>query len=106
MQKLSPEVERFRALGYELVAISSESLDHLREGLANYSQPMPIPLLPNAELDVFREFRCFDDFENQPLHGTFVIDGQGRVRWQDIGAEPFMDVEFLLSEVARLEKLP
>jgi peroxiredoxin len=106
LQKLSPEVERFRALGYELVAISSESLDHLREGLANYSQPMPIPLLPNAELDVFREFRCFDDFENQPLHGTFVIDGLGRVRWQDIGAEPFMDVEFLLSEVARLEKLP
>jgi peroxiredoxin len=106
LQKLSPELERFRGLGYELVAISSESLDSLREGLANYSQPMPIPLLPNAELDVFREFRCFDDFENQPLHGTFVIDGQGRVRWQDISAEPFMDVDFLLSEVARLDKLP
>jgi hypothetical protein len=44
----------------------------------------------------------YDDFENQPLHGTFLIDGEGNVRWQDISYEPFMDHQFLLKEAQRL----
>ena len=63
---------------------------------------LPIPLLSNADLDVFKEYRAYDDFEEQPLHGTFVIDAQGLVRWQDISYEPFMDAEFLLHEAQRL----
>lgn len=31
-----------------------------------------------------------------------LIDGEGRVRWGDIGHEPFMDVDFLLKECRRL----
>ena len=37
-----------------------------------------------------------------PLHGTFLIDGQGLVRWQDISFEPFTDTKFLLAESTRL----
>jgi hypothetical protein len=37
-----------------------------------------------------------------PLHGTFLIDGKGRVRWQEISYEPFMDAKFLLEESKRL----
>jgi hypothetical protein len=51
---------------------------------------------------MFKEYRCFDDFENQPLHGTFIIDAKGMVRWQDISYEPFMNHEFLLKESTRL----
>jgi hypothetical protein len=39
------------------------------------------------------------------LHGTFVIDAHGRVVWQDISHEPFMDVDFLLKEAVRQLKL-
>ena len=63
---------------------------------------MNIPILSNSDLDVFKSFRCFDDFEGQPLHGTILVDGQGRIRWQDIGYEPFKDVGFLLEESKRL----
>ena len=66
---------------------------------------VPIRLLSNSELDVFKMYRAFDDFENQPLHGTFLIDGEGRIRWQDIGHEPFMDHEFVLKESKRLLKI-
>src|SRR5439155_25394332 len=45
---------------------------------------------------------AFDDFDGKPLHGTFLIDGGGRVRWQDVGMDPFMDGEFLLKEARRL----
>jgi hypothetical protein len=36
------------------------------------------------------------------LHGTFLIDEEGLVRWQDISYEPFMDTKFLLEEAKRL----
>jgi hypothetical protein len=53
-------------------------------------------------MEVFRAYRAFDDFEGKPLHGTFLIDGAGCVLWQDIGAEPFGDPDFLLGEARRL----
>jgi peroxiredoxin len=59
-------------------------------------------LTSDASNEVFKAFRAFDDFENQPLHGTFLIDGKGRIRWQDISFEPFMEHEFLLDEAKRL----
>jgi hypothetical protein len=40
------------------------------------------------------------------LHGTFLIDGRGRVRWQDICYEPFTEVDFLLKESMRLLAQP
>ena len=67
---------------------------------------MNLALAPNPDLDVFKSFRCFDDFEGQPLHGTILVDGKGRIRWQDIGYEPFMDVGFLHEEATRLLALP
>jgi len=41
-----------------------------------------------------------------PLHGTFLIDAAGKVRWQDISFEPFTAVNFLLEEAERLLSLP
>ncbi len=44
---------------------------------------------------VFKNYRAYDDFEKMALHGTFLIDGMGKMRWQNIGFEPFMHVKFL-----------
>ena len=65
----------------------------------------PFPLLADAEMNVFRTYRCYDDFEKAALHGTFVVDRNGLVRWQDISFEPFMDMDFLLKESVRLLNL-
>jgi alkyl hydroperoxide reductase subunit AhpC len=56
----------------------------------------------DPKLEIFKEYRVHDDFEEQPLHGTFIIDANGFVRWQDISYQPFMDINFLLTEAARL----
>ncbi|XZE19359.1 redoxin domain-containing protein [Pirellulaceae bacterium SH449] len=101
----SPKVEEFGKLGLEIVAISTEDAAQLREGMANYDKPIGFPLLSNVEQDTFRGFRAYDDFEGQPLHGTFLIDSRGKVLWQDIGHEPFMDVDFLLKESERLQSI-
>ena len=36
----------------------------------------------------------------------YMVDGDGLVRWQDIGFEPFMDADWLLEECVRLLALP
>jgi peroxiredoxin len=100
-----PKLEEFAAAGIEVVAISTEDIATLSKGIVAFGEPIPIPLFADPEQEAFKSYRCWDDFESLPLHGTFLIDAAGRVRWQDIGAEPFNDVEFLLKESARLLSL-
>src|SRR5205814_3600619 len=61
----------------------------------------PIKCLADPELTFFKKFRAYDDFENRPLHGIYLIDQSGRVRWHDVGYEPFTDAAFLLAEAKR-----
>jgi peroxiredoxin/tetratricopeptide (TPR) repeat protein len=103
LQALAPQAEKFKAAGVELVAIGSDSHESLCQSLESYKgEPLPFPLLSDPQLRAFQAYRCYDDFESLPLHGTFLIDGEGLVRWQDISFEPFKDVEFLLKEAERL----
>ncbi|MBI2480706.1 MAG: redoxin domain-containing protein [Planctomycetia bacterium] len=103
LQAFAPKMEEFNKAGIELIAISTDDLPGLKISIANYDKgELPIPLVANPELDVFRAYRAYDDFEKKPLHGTFLIDADGMVRWQDISYEPFMDADFLLTESQRL----
>ena len=105
LKEFSPMVEKYRDAGIDLAGISTETLSQLKSGLKNYDSAMRLPLMSNPEVDIFKAFRCYDDFEGLPLHGTFLIDTKGRIRWQDIGYKPFMDSKFLLEEATRLLKL-
>lgn len=102
LKEISPKVEAFRQLGIEVIGVSTEDGETLAEGLQRYEGKMGLPLLANGDLDVFKSYRCFDDFEGQPLHGTILVDSEGRIRWQDIGYEPFMEIDFLIEEAKRL----
>ncbi len=103
LSAFTPEVDRFKQAGINLVAIGTDNLGGLRETFQlDKKKPFPFPLLSDASLKIFKKYRVFDDFEKQPLHGTFLIDRAGLVRWQDISYEPFTEVEFLLKESKRL----
>ena len=92
-----------RDAGIDIIAISSDDAAGLKQSIDNYQGgAIPFPLVADSSLDTFKAYRCYDDFEQQPLHGTFFIDGAGLVRWQDISSEPFMDTKFLLAEAQRL----
>ena len=86
--------------------LSTDSVAGLRKTFEKSKLPGKIPLLSDHALNVFKRYRAFDEFENQPLHGTFLIDGAARVRWQDISFEPFTEPKFLLTEARRLLRLP
>ena len=104
LQAFAPKAEAFRKAGIELVAISSDSQEDLAKSIEKFNKEgeFPFPLAADPKFEIFKKYRCFDDFEKLTLHGTFLIDGDGLVRWQDISYDPFMDVEFLLKESQRL----
>ncbi len=102
LQAFAPMAKKFKQAGIEMIAISSDDAEGLKISLQNYEGGMPFPLVANEKIDVFKAYRAYDDFEQTPLHGTFLIDGEGRVLWQDIGYEPFMDPNFVLEESQRL----
>ncbi len=103
---IKPKVGDFTAAGIDVIAISTETVPELRKGIEAYGEQLPLTILADPAQESFKAYRCWDDFESVPLHGTFLIDASGRVRWQDIGHEPFSDVAFLLEETRRLLALP
>ncbi|GAB5403687.1 MAG: hypothetical protein Aurels2KO_19180 [Aureliella sp.] len=105
LHEFSPRKSDFVDAGINLVAISTENIDSLNQGLTEFGKPLDIPLHSDPNMVAFRSFRCYDDFESQPLHGTFLIGPDGSVLWQDISYEPFMDVDFALKESKRLLEL-
>ena len=106
LHAFSPHVEAFEKAGIQVIGISTESCKDLAAGIKNFDKKLSIPLLSDSKSQAFKSFRCWDDFEDQPLHGTFLIDEKDRVRWQDISYEPFTDAEFLLKESKRLLQIP
>ncbi len=102
LQAIAKKHEAIRAAGFEVVAVSTDQQENLKRACENLETVFPFPLVADPEMTVFREYRCYDDFEKAALHGTFLIDARGDIRWQDISYEPFMDTEFLIREGQRL----
>jgi len=107
LQAFAPRLQDFMDRGIEVVAVSTDSVEKLQQSLEFFNEEgkFPIPLVSDANLDVFKAYRAYDDFEEMTLHGTFLVDPEGFVLWQDIGYEPFSDVDFVLEESERLLSL-
>ncbi|WP_169974065.1 peroxiredoxin family protein [Tautonia rosea] len=101
----SKDIDRIRDTGTVVLAVSTDTLDRTVTLKNNGEINFTMPLLSDPELTSFRRFGAFDDFENMPLHGTFLIDSQGNLRYQDISWQPFLDVDFVVSELSRINRL-
>jgi peroxiredoxin len=104
----APMTPQFAAAGIPIVAVSTDTADNLHQTMeqAKDGGAFPFPIVSDAGLETFKAYRAFDDFEQIPLHGTFLIDGAGFVRWQNISYQPFRDAPWLLGEAKRLLSIP
>ncbi|NNE91502.1 MAG: redoxin domain-containing protein [Verrucomicrobiales bacterium] len=118
LNAFAPMHEKFQEAGIDIVAVSTDSVDGLKQTFreaepeetgegetkpaADTENPFPFPLLSDTSLDAFKAFRAYDDFEKMALHGTYLIDGKGQIRWLNISYEPFMHPGWLLEECERL----
>ncbi len=98
----APHAESFAKLGIRTVAITTDDLAGAADTRMAEGKPYPFPILADPRGTVFRRYGAWDDFEDMALHGAFLIDPAGRLRWRDTGAVPFADAPFLLGEARRL----
>jgi len=104
LNAFAPHAEEFENAGISIVAVAPEEGLELAKAHAlceGDDAIFPFPLLADPAMQVFRSYGAYDDFEDMPIHGTFLISPEGKVIWQDIGADPFMEAEFLLKEAKR-----
>ncbi len=104
LSELAACAPEFQQLGVQLLAISHEEIEQLRNQVADISKPLPFAMLADSEGFVFRKFRAFDPFNEQPLHATVFVDSRGWIRWQHIGRHPYMNFGELLTEIRRLRQ--
>jgi peroxiredoxin len=102
LNSFAEKVKEFANSGIAVVGIGTDSPEDLKDLAASYQDGgFPFPLLSDAKLDAFKAYRCVD-FNNKPLHGTFLIDAQGAVRWRQISDRPFNDPALVLGQAKQL----
>lgn len=103
---LDPKSEQFREAGIEVVTIGTDDLNQVRAARQaadeNGVDPLHFDVLCDPKGDVFKQWGVWDEFSNEALHGTFLVDGKGRILWQDISLRPFEESDWLLVESKRL----
>ena len=99
LELLGQSADDFGARDTVLLALSSDPPETNRTALE--AKPHAFRLLTDLDHGSARRFQAYDDFEELELHATLLIDRRGRVRWARVGGDPFMDTDFLLSELDR-----
>jgi peroxiredoxin len=104
LKAFASKQKQYADAGISLVAISTDSVENLKKSQDRYNTEgvFPFQLVSDPTLETFKRFHAYDDFESTPLHATVLIDALGKIRWHDLGPEPFMDVDFVLAEARRL----
>ncbi len=107
---LHDDMDRFRELGAEILAVSPDSPEKTRKRFAQYG-PFAFPVLSDPENKVAQQYGIYlpptEKEAGELQHGTFIIGRDGHVHWVQFGSEPFTDGRTLLRELARIEgRLP
>ena len=104
-----PLAQDLESKGITQMALSTDTQQGLLDTFIGYDSKdrhFNFPLLSDPNLDTFKKYRAYDDFDEKPMHGTFLIGASGKILWQEISHEPFMAPKFLLEESERLLDRP
>ncbi|OWK44515.1 Alkyl hydroperoxide reductase subunit C-like protein [Fimbriiglobus ruber] len=99
----------FREVGARVVAISADPPEMTRRRVQE-SDPFGFPILSDPENKVARAYQVFRRAQDgnpgdRLLHGTFIVDRDGTIRWVNVGDAPFRRDPALLSQLARIQRL-
>jgi peroxiredoxin len=105
---LNKDLAKFHELGAEVVAISADPSERTRQRYARYGS-FAFPVLSSADHAVAERYGTFsrpekEGEEGELMHGTFVIDRQGRMVWANRGDGPFTENQTLLRVIHRAER--
>ncbi len=105
---LHKDIEKFRELGAQVVAISADPPELTRERYARYGA-FAFPVLSDPDNRVATLYGTFTPSKKAEedgvlMHGTFIVSRDGRIRWTNRGDSPFVENQTLLREIYRTEK--
>lgn len=103
LRALEQRSKQIDALGIKVVGIGTDDSATLHTALEEYSQTSTSPflLLADPNFEVFKKFQCFED---KPMHGIFLIDKAGRIRWKAVTDAPFDNIDWVLELAQSLDK--
>lgn len=106
LKDLDPKAAAFRDADIEVLSIGTDSYQEVlaaqQASIENGVDPLHFDVLCDPEGEVFRQWQVWDELGDEALHGTFLVDGKGRILWRDISDRPFEESEWLLAECRRL----
>jgi peroxiredoxin len=107
---LNDDIQKFRELGAEVVAVSADPPELTQERFRQYGT-FAFPVLTDPGNKIAQAYRVYqpasEKAPDELQHGTFVIGSDGRMAWAQYGSEPFTGNRTLLHELARLQgRLP
>lgn len=103
---LNKDLDKFKELGAQVVAVSADPLERTRQQFAKYGA-FAFPVLSDPGNKVAASYGVYrarpNSQEGDLMHGTFVITRQGKIVWVNSGDEPFTENRTLLIELAQRE---
>ena len=106
LRAFAKEAKGFQEARAEVLAASADETQALRDFTAGpEGAKLPFRFLTDPGRKGARAYRIHDEFEDLPLHGTVLVDSEGKIRWARASAEPFMDAAFVLEELKRTEAI-
>lgn len=100
LKAINDKMSDFQAQNTVVLGVCSQTPAALKQSLI--LNPVKVTFLSDNNHENARRFASYDDFENIELHSTILIDKEGKVRWKRTGGDPFMNIDFLLGEIKRL----
>jgi mycoredoxin-dependent peroxiredoxin len=104
--ELDAALPRFRERGAVVWAVSADKPEISRRRAGRFGE-LAIPLLSDPAHSVATAYGAWKPIpggstdDGAALHGTFVVDRDGTIRWAYLGDRPFDDVGALLAELDR-----
>ncbi len=97
---IKERISDFQLNNTQVAAISSASPD--RVAASEKLSSLSIRLLSDTNHENAKRFHSYDEFEEIELHSTILIDSRGKVHWARTGGDAFMDLDFLVGEIKRI----
>jgi thioredoxin-dependent peroxiredoxin len=86
LSRLSDDYLFFRGLEADILAISPDDVETVRDTATRYK--LPFKLLADPGKAVIREYGVYDDLENGDDASIFLIDRSGRIRYRFVSKFP------------------
>jgi peroxiredoxin len=106
--ELEATLPRFRERGAAVWAVSADKPELSAKGTRRFGS-FQFPLLSDPDHAVASSYGVWKPLpggnpnEGETLHGTFLVDRGGSIRWAHVGDRPFRDIDALLAELDQMK---